>query len=137
MTSKEAIDDLSRRLRDAAQRLVIATVHARQLPPEAEVANECQKELIISKGAHSMPGSAIMILAATRSSWAFPVSWSLNRIALISLSFSGAFWPTSLPLFQGADDLEISLCEFMRVSFNERTPIAVKQAGAHRPILAI
>ena len=28
-------------------------------------------------------------------------SWSLTRIAQISFSLNGAFWPTSLPLFHG------------------------------------
>jgi len=46
MTSKEAIDDLVRRLRDANQHLVIATVRAQSLQAEAETANKRQKEFL-------------------------------------------------------------------------------------------
>jgi hypothetical protein len=63
----------------------------------------------------------------------FASIWSLIRMARISLSFNGAFWPRSLPLFQGADALGISIWEFMRVSFNEKPPIVVRQTDAHDP----
>lgn len=46
MTSKEAIDDLVRRLREANQHLVIATVRAQELQAQAEAANERQKEFL-------------------------------------------------------------------------------------------
>ena len=46
MTSTEAIDDLVRRLREANQHLVIATVRAQELQAQAEAANERQKEFL-------------------------------------------------------------------------------------------
>jgi two-component system CheB/CheR fusion protein len=46
MTSKEAIDDLVKRLREANQHLVIATVRAQELQAEAERANDRQKEFV-------------------------------------------------------------------------------------------
>ena len=46
MTSEEAIDDLVKRLREANQHLVIATLRAQALQVEAETANERQKEFL-------------------------------------------------------------------------------------------
>ena len=46
MNSKDAIDDLVRRLREANQHLVIATVRAQELQAQAEAANERQKEFL-------------------------------------------------------------------------------------------
>jgi signal transduction histidine kinase len=46
MTSKDAIDGLVRRLREANQHLVIATVRAQELQAQAEAANERQKEFL-------------------------------------------------------------------------------------------
>jgi CheY-like chemotaxis protein/nitrogen-specific signal transduction histidine kinase len=46
MTSEEAIDDLVRRLRDANQHLVIATVRAQELQAQAEATNDRQKEFL-------------------------------------------------------------------------------------------
>ena len=46
MTSKDAMDDLVKRLREANQHLVIATVRAQELQAEAEEANERQREFL-------------------------------------------------------------------------------------------
>ena len=40
-----------------------------------------------------------------------------NRIAQISLGLNGAFWPTSLPLFQGARGVVIVLIASMMITF--------------------
>ena len=46
MTSKDAIDDLVNKLREANQHLVLATMHAKELQAQAEAANERQKEFL-------------------------------------------------------------------------------------------
>ncbi|MET0964493.1 MAG: hybrid sensor histidine kinase/response regulator [Noviherbaspirillum sp.] len=46
MTSKDAIDDLVIKLREANQHLVIATMRAKELQAQAEAANERQKEFL-------------------------------------------------------------------------------------------
>lgn len=46
MTSKDAMDDLVKRLREANQHLVIATVRAQELQAEAEAANNRQREFL-------------------------------------------------------------------------------------------
>lgn len=55
----------------------------------------------------SQPRSLLSIARLNSAkSRACPASWSLIRIAQISFSLSGAFWPTSLPLFQGTETWE-------------------------------
>jgi len=70
-----------------------------------------QKRLALGDIQNAQAARSLLSMARLSSakSRAFSASWSLIRIAQISLSFSGAFWPTSLPLFQGTDDLEISI----------------------------
>lgn len=45
-------------------------------------------------------------------------SWRRMRMAQISLSLSGGFWPMSLPLFQGILAALPSLVTFMTISFH-------------------
>jgi hypothetical protein len=56
----------------------------------------------------SLQSMARLNMARPRTCWVF---WRWMRIAHMSLGFSGAFWPTSLPLFQGSRCSEDSMTD--------------------------
>jgi len=53
------------------------------------------------------------------------------RIAQISFSFNGAFWPISLPLFEGKNGFASLRSGLMGFLYSERNPIVAKEKDAY------